>query len=118
MLVTRFPAPGIRAQESLPIPESQYLFRQQASGPCSRATPPSYNGLGFRMRCPRCHFDHELQTTECLKCGIVFSRYRPPLEAEAKQDSSAVSAPRPVSLPAPPIDRSDTIRELKYRALA
>jgi hypothetical protein len=32
------------------------------------------------MRCPKCQFDHPLQTTECLKCGIVFSKYKPPVE--------------------------------------
>ncbi len=36
-----------------------------------------------RMRCPKCQFDHELQTTECLKCGIVFSRYRAAAEQAA-----------------------------------
>jgi hypothetical protein len=30
------------------------------------------------VRCPKCQFDHPLQTTECLKCGIVFSKYKPP----------------------------------------
>jgi hypothetical protein len=27
------------------------------------------------MECPKCHFDHPLQTSECLRCGIVFSKY-------------------------------------------
>jgi hypothetical protein len=27
------------------------------------------------MECPKCHFDHPQQTDECLKCGIVFSKY-------------------------------------------
>jgi len=27
------------------------------------------------MECPKCHFDHPQQTTECLKCGIVFAKY-------------------------------------------
>ena len=27
------------------------------------------------MECPKCHFDHPLQTGECLRCGIVFSKY-------------------------------------------
>lgn len=53
------------------------------------------------MRCPKCQFDHPLQTTECLKCGIVFSRYQPALESAANQAhpdatiavSAAVSAP-------------------------
>ncbi|MGH9686041.1 MAG: hypothetical protein ACRD5K_02990 [Candidatus Acidiferrales bacterium] len=40
------------------------------------------------MRCPKCQFDHPLQTTECLKCGIVFSKYQPPpspIDGPAKQ---------------------------------
>ncbi len=37
------------------------------------------------MRCPKCQFDHEFQTTECLKCGIVFSRYLAVQEAAAKK---------------------------------
>src|SRR5690349_6887922 len=28
------------------------------------------------MECPKCHFDHPLQTAECLRCGIVFSKYQ------------------------------------------
>lgn len=35
------------------------------------------------MRCPKCQFDHPLQTTDCLKCGIVFSKYNPPPDASA-----------------------------------
>ena len=27
------------------------------------------------MECPKCHFAHPLQTTECLKCGVIFSKY-------------------------------------------
>jgi hypothetical protein len=53
------------------------------------------------MRCPKCQFDHPLQTTECLKCGIVFSKYKPPVDvsgipglsgAVAKQSDAAVHA--------------------------
>ncbi|MGH9575342.1 MAG: hypothetical protein ACRD40_17675 [Candidatus Acidiferrales bacterium] len=33
------------------------------------------------MRCPKCQFDHELQRTECLKCGVVFAHYQPPVDA-------------------------------------
>ena len=32
------------------------------------------------MRCPKCQFDHPLQTIECLKCGIIFSKYKPPAD--------------------------------------
>jgi hypothetical protein len=37
------------------------------------------------MQCPKCQFDHELQTTDCQKCGIVFSRYQAPQEAAPKK---------------------------------
>ena len=67
------------------------------------------------MRCPKCQFDHELQTTECLKCGIVFSRY-----TAARDPEKAVPAagPEPVSSGEPVPDREDAVRELKYRIFA
>jgi hypothetical protein len=76
------------------------------------------------MRCPKCQFDHELQTIECLKCGIVFSRYRPaPAEPVAEQTDAAIQSTSEAAdvsvLPdvdAP--DRNDIVRELKYRAVA
>ncbi|MGH9715280.1 MAG: hypothetical protein ACRD4R_00900 [Candidatus Acidiferrales bacterium] len=46
------------------------------------------------MRCPKCQFDHPLQTTECLKCGIVFSKYQPPPDASATKPD--LTAPEPV----------------------
>jgi hypothetical protein len=45
------------------------------------------------MRCPKCQFDHALQTIECLKCGIVFSRYRAPVEQSALQADAASALP-------------------------
>jgi hypothetical protein len=27
------------------------------------------------MHCPKCQFDHEDQTTECLRCGLVFAKF-------------------------------------------
>ncbi len=33
------------------------------------------NAEEINMQCPKCGFDHEDQTTECLKCGLVFARY-------------------------------------------
>ncbi len=41
---------------------------------------PGGLSLICKMRCPKCQFDHPLQTTECLKCGIVFSKYKPQVE--------------------------------------
>src|ERR1700756_1063923 len=72
------------------------------------------------MRCPKCQFDHALQTTECLKCGIVFARYLEALERAAKRAGPAL----PMAVPAPPLayapasDRNNAVRELGYRALA
>lgn len=51
------------------------------------------------MRCPKCQFDHPLQTTECLKCGIVFSKYQPPPGALAQQPRVAASAAAPTVSP-------------------
>jgi hypothetical protein len=92
------------------------------------------------MRCPKCQFDHELQTIECLKCGIVFSRYKPAHTPDAT--ALEVAAPDRATKPAgpdvsqavtmaflrdlpgalvssaPSTDRSDAIREFKCRILA
>jgi len=67
------------------------------------------------MRCPKCQFDHELQTTECLKCGIVFARYQAALDGAALAGLSVPVAPPP---PASVAVRDDARRELKYRILA
>lgn len=71
------------------------------------------------MRCPKCQFDHELQTTECLKCGIVFSRYQAALEAAAEKGNLALPV-QPVALSpvTPATPRNDALTELKYRAFA
>jgi len=80
------------------------------------------------MRCPKCQFDHALQTTECLKCGIVFARYQAALEAAANQAAVEVAmTPAPTLSTHEPFStplagtftrRNDALRELKYRALA
>jgi len=109
------------------FPERQYLFRQHSADAGRRAERPSYNGIGpLRMRCPKCQFDHPLQTTECLKCGIVFSRYQPALENAANQVhpdvAMAVPALPALADPATAADnalsRTDAGTELKYRILA
>ena len=64
------------------------------------------------MRCPKCQFDHELQTAECLKCGIVFARYQAALDAATKP--AGLAAPMLVAL----IARSDALWELYCRILA
>ena len=68
------------------------------------------------MRCPKCQFDHQLQTTECLKCGIVFARYQPVLERAANHVGPTL--PVPLSSSPPVTVRDDAVKELKYRILA
>lgn len=88
------------------------------------------------MRCPKCQFDHELQTTECLKCGIVFSRYQAvrdqaaqavaatPATVTASTTAAQVPSSTPLSSASSDAgftvreDDFDASRELKYRALA
>lgn len=81
------------------------------------------------MRCPKCQFDHELQTTECLKCGIVFSRYKPAMDDAVKQAGVAepMAAAAPLSpsksesefeFDAPASARDEAVKELKYRIFA
>jgi len=67
------------------------------------------------MRCPKCRFDHELQTTECLKCGIVFARYQAALDGVSQ---AGLSVPVTRSESTPVGVRNDARRELKYRILA
>ena len=71
------------------------------------------------MRCPKCQFDHELQTTECLKCGIVFTRYLAALEAAAKQADLGLRRPCPLLplWPSPPLPTTPSRkRDLRCRA--
>jgi len=68
------------------------------------------------MRCPKCQFDHELQSTECLKCGMVFSRYQAAVALPTTQTPAALPG---LSSPSVlPTIRDHAARELKYRALA
>jgi hypothetical protein len=82
------------------------------------------------MRCPKCQFDHALQTTECLKCGIVFTRYQAALDAAAQQAAVAVPV-APALIEAGPMIEADSpspsealdvrraaSKELTYRAFA
>ena len=98
------------------------------------------------MRCPKCQFDHPLQTTECLKCGIVFSKYKPPVDvsglsaAAAKQPEASAPAKSadermaaavvssfvtsldralsPEADRSPAAIRKEAVTEFKYRLLA
>lgn len=57
------------------------------------------------MRCPKCQFDHPLQTTECLKCGTVFSKYETLANPSATSALPAVATAQPgAAVPAKPTD--------------
>jgi hypothetical protein len=60
------------------------------------------------MRCPKCQFDHPLQTTECLKCGIVFSKYKLPVGVSGISGLSGEVAKQPDAAPAKPADERTT----------
>jgi len=53
------------------------------------------------MECPKCHFTHPDQITECLRCGVVFDKYSANLE-----EIKTASAPAPER----PLDRDDVLR--------
>jgi hypothetical protein len=65
------------------------------------------------MQCPKCKFDSESQTTECLKCGIVFAKY---YRLQERLQSM------PTRVEAESEDEGDTAdeakRELRYRVFA
>jgi hypothetical protein len=77
------------------------------------------------MRCPKCQFDHPLQTTECLKCGIIFARYLAVLESAAQHASVEAPAVQTRALsPNPPLPfrnnalRNDALWEFRCRIFA
>ena len=64
------------------------------------------------MQCPKCQFDHEAQTIECLKCGIVFAKYQRAHEA-------LPTLPLPIAaVPEAPGTLPEARAELTYRLLA
>jgi hypothetical protein len=64
------------------------------------------------MQCPKCQFDHPAQTTECLKCGIVFAKYQ-------RYQAALKTLPRPINeAQGPPVTLQEARQELTYRLLA
>jgi hypothetical protein len=58
------------------------------------------------MQCPKCHFEHALQTTSCMRCGVVFAKY------SAEADPPSVP---PVATVEPPI-RPEELQALRQKA--
>jgi hypothetical protein len=61
------------------------------------------------MECPKCHFEHPLQTSECMKCGLIFAKYEP---GEELPDASAA----PVIMEAEPPVRPEELLALCHKA--
>ena len=77
------------------------------------------------MRCPRCQFDHELQKTECLKCGVVFAHYQPSPDAptthpDASHPGASLNPPAPTATipPAVPAAQVAMVADALSRALS
>ncbi len=67
------------------------------------------------MECPKCHFDHPLQSSECLRCGIIFSKYvARPAAAPVLTPATVPAAP---ALPLPVLIVEPPLSEDEQRAL-
>lgn len=53
------------------------------------------------MECPKCHFEHPLQTSECMKCGVVFAK------CAAEEAAAPEPAPQPVPAPERPLSAEE-----------
>jgi hypothetical protein len=62
------------------------------------------------MICPKCGFEQPDGGLECLRCGVIFSRYKGPVLGEAARPAVPPPPPRPLplsaSLPVPPVAAS------------
>src|SRR5215472_15749922 len=63
--------------------------------------------INRNMECPKCHFDHPLQTSECLRCGIIFSKYL----AYTAATAATVSANEAPGITAPSVESPASARE-------
>ena len=77
------------------------------------------------MQCPKCHFEHALQTTSCLRCGVVFAKYSAETQATAPPVEAVPSDPEPVLVVEPAMspaelerERGEAKREVMYRWFA
>jgi hypothetical protein len=77
----------------------------------NRQSPPRASGTS--ISCPKCGVEQESEV-ECLRCGIIFAKYKPPLATEenASPPSRATAHPDERSL------ISRTVRLLPWMSLA
>ncbi|GBE03820.1 hypothetical protein BMS3Abin09_00743 [bacterium BMS3Abin09] len=53
------------------------------------------------MNCPKCNFEQEASNTECIKCGIVFEKYKQPQESETVEAVAEVNTDNIIVLKEP-----------------
>ncbi|HEY5626575.1 MAG TPA: hypothetical protein VIR79_01385 [Nitrospira sp.] len=81
------------------------------------AKPPDQTSA--MLSCPKCGFEQE-GGTECLRCGIVFAKYKPPVmtaDVDVAEPDSTLSPPSTVK-PAQPTLLSGLLRILPWISLA
>lgn len=39
------------------------------------------------MECPKCHFDQDAKNLECIRCGLIFSKYVASVESPPEEKS-------------------------------
>lgn len=87
---------------------SSFEFQMQVVPFSNSLVPPLI--ITARMQCPRCQFESEAQTLECIRCGIVFAKY---VRSQAILETPPIPLAEEVSA-AP----QEAGQELLYRALA
>jgi hypothetical protein len=73
------------------------------------------------MECPKCHFTHPDQITECMRCGLVFAKYVPGDDAAAvtpRAEESVVVAEAALSPDQVRVLREEANREFMLRVFA
>ena len=60
------------------------------------------------MECPKCSFEQSDQQTECLRCGVIFDKYRRRQENMPKTEPSAAVHAEPALSP------GEIIKELLF----
>jgi len=69
------------------------------------------------VQCPKCHFEHPLQSSECLRCGLVFSKYAGESAGESVSNAAATDFPPPTVEPPLSADELLALQRKAHREL-